>query len=243
MRWSIDEESGSTDYVDRYMDNIITAKIPDAMRWLSLYADASLLGGSGGGANGTLKSWSTIIGEEPAGGDSNETDEEETAAGEPAEESAGNAGATEPKIEGNVIVLPEDFVRLIRVRVSGWRKSVMKTISEDSDEYLMQTDDTAKADGSCPVVALVEDFPCRLELFPTPQDGDTVNITYTVSPTEESVANDGDVVSVPPKMKTAFVYYLAYLVMCAYNDVTKANTMLGVAKTQIGGGSTQTDAG
>lgn len=244
VRWCIDEESGTTDYVDASMDNIIKAKIGDAMRWICLYGDASLLTGSdeASAANSLIQTCTIDV----SGAERTESEH--------------------VTYEDGVITLPYDFMKVIRVRAKSWRRGVSRVISEDSDTYLMQTDPTAMADAMNPVVALIDDVPNQLELYPKPVPGDEIYLTYVKSPSnlsnveadkssanptngvegEETVVDTtGTVadVAVPMKAKSAFIYYIAYLVMCAYNDVTKANTMLGVAKAQIGGAQTLTDAG
>ena len=46
VRWCIDEETSGTSYItddkdDVYMENIIRAKIPDALHWIAITASAS----------------------------------------------------------------------------------------------------------------------------------------------------------------------------------------------------------
>lgn len=192
VRYSIDEEAGQSDYMSAYMDNIIKAKIGDALRWVCLYADATLLSGK--------------------------------------DESGCVASKTVAPDQDGYIEMGGNFLRLIRVRASGWHKAVMKTITEDSDEYLMQYDDgVSKADASRPVAALIETSPNKIQIFPT---AITAEITYAVSPdvTDTSTSTD---VSIPSKAKSAFVYYLAYLVMIAYDD-SRASVMLATAKMHAG---------
>lgn len=227
MRWCIDEETGSADFNDVYMDNIIKAKSNDALRWACLYAHNGLLsGGDASGAdNPTIRSYKFTQTEA-------QSESEETIYPDGYEE-----GSDAPTLQNGVITLPYDFLKLIRVRVGSWFKGVMSIIQEDSDAYLQQSDATAAATRECPLVAVIEDYPNRLELYPKPECKDTVELTITVNPVEISISDMDDEdtdVAVPTKLKTAFLYYLAYLVLCAYNDTNKASLMLNIAKMGAG---------
>ena len=193
VRYILDEETGYEDYETVRMDNIIRSRASDALRWLLLYGNGSLLNGADGGSGYVVhKDKETVI--------------------------------------GGFVTLPSEFVKLIRVRGEGWSRAVMTPISEDSEEYLMQSDPTAKADKTRPMAALIESSPNKLELFP--HETTSCSLTYVTYPTEAS----GEVtsVSIPPKARTAYLYYLAYLVMVAYGDSGKAQLMLGTAKMNAG---------
>ena len=207
VRWSLDEEKGQPDYETRYMDNIIISKINDALRWCIFNADTSLLDGSD-----TNDGTGCIIQEELP-----------------------SASQTKATLNGAYVIMPTDFVRLIRVKVTGWARAIHEPIAEDSEQYLMQYDAVAKADKTRPQAAMIATLPNKIELFPTPLEDDKVEITYAITPEEidTSVSLDTSF-GIPPKLKTAFIYYLAYLVMIAYDDTSKANSMLVTAKMNAG---------
>lgn len=209
VRWSLDEEKGYEDYETGYMDRIIKAKIYDALRWVSLYADASLLSTD---TASTTSGSSNIYHSDTVHVDTN--------------------GCIE--LEGN-------FLRLIRVRVAGWSRAIMTPITEDSEEYMMQHDanySEAKADKTRPQAAIIESVPPRLELFPKPSVTENVSLTYAMSfsdATWDASKTDAELtVAIPAKVQTAYIYYLAYLVMIAYGDNTKASAMLETAKMNAG---------
>lgn len=126
--------------------------------------------------------------------------------------------------------LPSDLLRLIRVRAAGWRKAVTRFISEDSDEYLMQQDATCCATADRPVAALIQTSP--LQVQPFPGDDSYIEYTYVCWP-NLSTADDSTSIPVPFKLESAFVYYLAFLVMSAHSDMDKANAMLAIAKQHL----------
>jgi len=207
VRWVLDEEKGQPDYETAYMDNIIKSRINDALRWIIYNADTSLLDGSD-----TNDGTGCIIQEELP------SDVE-----------------TKATLDGAYVRMPSDFVRLVRVKVTGWARAIHEPIAEDSEQYLMQSDAVAKADKTRPQAAIVSTLPNKIELFPTPLEGDKVEITYAVTPDEiDTSASEDTSFGIPPKLKTAFIYYLAYLVMIAYDDNSKANSMLATAKMNAG---------
>lgn len=216
VRWCIDEEPRvDRDYEDTYMDNIIKSKIGAALRWCAMYADAVLLNGDNSADSG-------------AGGMTHDYTVGTT------------QSDTEPYLQNGFIILPIDTIRVTRVKVSNWHKGVSSFISEDSDEYLMQSDDTSKATHDRPVCAIIETTPIKMQPFPTPSPGATVEISLISSPNDDDVIKEKTeggktikYVSVPPKLSSALCYYIAYLLMCAYSDTTKANAMLSIAKQQI----------
>jgi hypothetical protein len=207
VRWVLDEEKGQPDYETAYMDNIIKSRINDALRWIIYNADTSLLDGSD-----TNDGTGCIIQEELP-----------------------STSATKATLDGAYVRMPSDFVRLVRVKVTGWARAIHEPIAEDSEQYLMQSDAMAKADKTRPQAAIVSTLPNKIELFPTPLEGDKVEITYAVTPGEiDTSASEDTSFGIPPKLKTAFIYYLAYLVMIAYDDNSKANSMLATAKMNAG---------
>lgn len=210
VRWCIDEEvanisllSGIDENDDAYMDNIIEAKIMDSLRWCLIYAPGELL---------DLDT-------------STESDEKLITTTVP----QNNITPGNPM----VITLPAGYIRLLRVRLPEWHKAVRVPIEEDSDEYLMLSDGTATATNDRPVAALIRSNPMKLELWPGGNTTEGVQITYVNYPNFTLPDEDSDKIPVPEKVKSAFIYYIAYLVMCAYND-TKAAYMLTIAKMSLG---------
>lgn len=127
------------------------------------------------------------------------------------------------------------LLRIIRVRNTGWNntgwnKAAMTPVREDSEEYVMQADETAKADASRPIVAIIETVPRKLQVFPS-KENDEVEVTYAYAPS--ITVDDNSDISITSGAQGAFIYYLAYLLMIAYND-PRAGAMFSTAKMHAG---------
>ena len=130
--------------------------------------------------------------------------------------------------------MPDDFIRLVRVRASGWHRAVREPLAEDSDEYLQLYDSNgAKATEDRPQAAYIEKATKQIEVWP--KGSDNANYTYIAQPDikDDDVSEDDDVVALPPRAKTAFIYYLAFLVLSAYED-SRAARMLEIAQMNTG---------
>ena len=118
VRWCFDEEQmNGSDFAiassndNTLMDNIIKSKIGDAVRWICLYCPAELLGGSDEtGLTTGIMTDATLT-------------------------PAAISGTT-----GGVVTMPGDFIKLVRIRVTGWHRAVREPLAEDSDEYLQLYD-------------------------------------------------------------------------------------------------------
>ena len=238
VRWCYDEESlndagfsSASAGDDSLMNNIIKAKIGDAVRWVCLYAPTELLGGSDETAGTTEQNKTGILVDETV------TD------------------LTVIPEGGARFTLPEDFIKLARIRVtnssipaSNWHRAVKEPLSEDSEEYLQLFDENgAKATYDRPQAAIIDKAIKEMEVWPctgvTEQHtvADIVYFTYVA----ETGGNSFDVnigtelnpvwethYPLPPRVKTAFIYYLAFLVLSAYED-SRAARMLEIAKMNI----------
>ena len=49
-------------------------------------------------------------------------------------------------VQDGYLTPTQSLLRIIRVRNTGWHKAVMTPVREDSEEYVMQADETAKAE-------------------------------------------------------------------------------------------------
>lgn len=245
VRWCIDEEAVDPTHLDGasaydfdstttdtgLMNNIIKDKIGDALRWVCLYSPADLLIGSDETENDEEVSTGILV------------DIENPTVSPVTGQKAGR------------IVLPENFIRLARVRVDGWHRAVCNPISEDSEEYLQLYDENgATATYDRPKAALIDKAVRELEVWPWNMGSvtppivlqDNVEITYIANTNpvaiEETVQGETTVVgyALPPKAKTSFIYYLAFLLLSAYND-TRATRMLDIAKMNLGKATNEND--
>lgn len=197
-----------------YMDHIIKSKIGDAVRWICLYAPADLLGGSDeeDGSHNPVDTGILV---------DKDNVTVQTAVSSPFGE----------------ITLEADFIKLARVKISGWKMAVTKTIDEGTEEYMQLIDENgATATVERPRAVIINRSTKILQVWPT---GTTGTYTYVASVGDNSYLEDPtDPTStlhypLPPKAKTAFIYYLAFLVLSAYED-SRAQRMLEIAKMNIG---------
>jgi hypothetical protein len=134
---------------------------------------------------------------------------------------------------GGTLTMPTDFIKLVRVRATGWYRAVRQAVAEDSPEYLQFRDEYgAKAVADRPMAALIEKTQMLIEVWPT---GTSAEVTYIADPniTVASSAADSTNIALPPRAKTAFIYYLAFLTLSAYED-SRAARMLEIAKMNTG---------
>ena len=219
VRWCIDEESNNTSEItdekdDLYMDNIIKSKINDALHWIAITAaSSSVLSDSKSAA-------------------SDKTDSEKTAS-----EKVDATTSSTIKVESfddtrgiGVITMPSntEVINISRVRGEGWFKAVTP-IEDTDDEALMMFDDTAKGTEDRPLATIMRENPIRILLQPIP---DEAVISFVGVPKNVDTASSTDV-AIPDKLTNAFIYYIAFLLLSAYDD-TKANQMYTIALQQLG---------
>lgn len=204
IRWCIDEESNNTYSIsdekdDEYMDNIIKAKINDALHWLAITASSSPI----------LAEAKKVTGDTTTTFKVEDFDTER------------NIG---------VITMPSntEILNISRVRGKGWQKAAVP-VEDTEDEALMMFDDTSRGTADRPQAAIMRENPIKLLLQPKP-DAEVV-VSYVGLPT--SINSETTEVTVSDKLKNAFIYYIAFLLLSAYDD-SKANQMYTIALQQLG---------
>ena len=221
VRWCIDEETSDTSYItddkdDVYMENIIRAKIPDALHWIAITASASSV----------LSSSSSI--QKNASSDVASTTTTMTVTSFDGHEDIG------------VITMPSSVsvFNINRVRGNGWHKAVVP-VEDTSDEALMMFDDTSKGTIDRPQAAIMRVKPLQVLVQPMPSDG-TVSVSYVGVPTDitKGGGEEGDSVEISDNFRGAFIYYIAFLLLSAYDD-SKANQMYSIALQQLGANQTK----
>ena len=122
-----------------------------------------------------------------------------------------------------------DVINISRVRGEGWFKAVTP-VEDTDDEALMMYDDTAKGTADRPLATIMRENPICILLQPIP---DKAVISFVGVPKNVSITSDTTDVAIPDKLSNAFIYYLAFLLLSAYDD-TKANQMYTIALQQLG---------
>lgn len=214
VRFCIDEESNNTSSLadvidekdDSYMDNIIKAKIPDALHWIAVTATSS-----------TVLSNSKETSEK-ADSSTTSTDMEVKAF-----EESDTIGIVE--MPSNISVF-----NINRVRANGWHKAVVP-VEDTSDDALLMFDETAMGTIDRPQAAIMRTTPLKLLVQPK---AETVTVSYVGVPTGTSKDTDEkESVDISDKFKSSFIYYLAFLLLSAYDD-SKANQMYNIALQMLG---------
>lgn len=130
-----------------------------------------------------------------------------------------------------VITMDSDteIINISRVRGKGWFKAVTP-VEDTDDEALIMFDDTAKGTTDRPQATIMRENPIRILLQPKPEEA---VISFVGVPKDVNISSSDTDVAIPDKLSNAFVYYLAFLLLSAYND-TKATQMYTIAMQQLG---------
>ena len=216
VRFCIDEESNNTSSLadvidekdDSYMDNIIKAKIPDALHWIAVTATSSAV----------LSNSKETSKKADSSNPSTSTDMEVKAF-----EGSDTIGIVE--MPSNISVF-----NINRVRATGWHKAVVP-VEDTSDDALLMFDDTAMGTIDRPQAAIMRTTPLKLLVQPKAA---TITVSYVGVPTVISKDNDEtESVDISDNFKSSLIYYLAFLLLSAYDD-SKANQMYNIALQMLG---------
>ena len=216
VRFCIDEESNNTSSLadvidekdDSYMDNIIKAKIPDALHWIAVTATSSAV------LSNSKKKSKKADSSNP----STSTDMEVKAF-----EGSDTIGIVE--MPSNISVF-----NINRVRATGWHKAVVP-VEDTSDDALLMFDETAMGTIDRPQAAIMRTTPLKLLVQPKAA---TITVSYVGVPTVISKDNDEtESVDISDNFKSSLIYYLAFLLLSAYDD-SKANQMYNIALQMLG---------
>ncbi len=121
-----------------------------------------------------------------------------------------------------------EIINISRVRGKDWFKAVTP-VEDTDDEALMMFDESAMGTEDRPQATIMRENPIRILLQPKPEEA---VISFVGVPKNVSISSTTDV-AIPDKLSNAFIYYLAFLLLSAYND-TKATQMYTIAMQQLG---------
>lgn len=138
--------------------------------------------------------------------------------------------------EGNigVLTLPQTIApeSVSRVRLSSWHKAA-QTVEDTSDDATLMYDPTGCGTADRPLATVMRGTPTQILVQPY-TDGETAEIGYTgIASATDEAAGDEAAVDVAPMHESALVYYIAYLLLTAYQD-QRAQGMLAVAVQMAG---------
>jgi hypothetical protein len=127
-----------------------------------------------------------------------------------------------------IITIPESLstVPISRVRLSSWHKSATP-IPDTSNDALLMFDETAKGTADRPLATVMQGSPTRILVQPYAST-DTAEIVYIGISSDIDTSSDDSIVEVPTIHESAFIYYIAYLLLTAYQD-PRAQAMFAIA--------------
>ena len=130
-----------------------------------------------------------------------------------------------------IITMPSDteVINISRVRGNGWFKAVTP-VEDTDDEALMMFDESAMGTADRPQAAIMRENPIKILLQPKPEEA---VISFVGVPKNVNISSSDTDVAIPDKLSNAFIYYLAFLLLSAYND-NKATQMYTIAMQQLG---------
>lgn len=131
-----------------------------------------------------------------------------------------------PGIATITIPLSLSTVTLTRVRLSSWHKAAIP-ILDTSDDAMLMFDETAKGTADRPLATVMQGSPTRILVQPYTST-DTAEIVYIGIASDIDTSSDDTTVDIPIIHESAFIYYIAYLLLTAYQD-PRAQAMFAIA--------------
>lgn len=122
-----------------------------------------------------------------------------------------------------------EIIAISRVRGNEWFKAVIPVEDTDNEAYMM-FDESAMGTADRPQAAIMRENPIKILLQPKPTEA---VVSFVGVPKNVNVSSETTDVAITDKLKNAFIYYLAFLLLSAYND-NKATHMYTIALQQLG---------
>ena len=122
-----------------------------------------------------------------------------------------------------------EIIAISRVRGKEWFKAVIPVEDTDNEAYMM-FDESAMGTADRPQAVIMRENPIKILLQPKPTEA---VVSFVGVPKNVDVSSETTDVAITDKLKNAFVYYLAFLLLSAYND-NKATHMYTIALQQLG---------
>lgn len=122
-----------------------------------------------------------------------------------------------------------EIIAISRVRGNDWFKAVIPVEDTDNEAYMM-FDESAMGTADRPQAVIMRENPIKILLQPKPTEA---VVSFVGVPKNVDVSSETTDVAITDKLKNAFIYYLAFLLLSAYND-NKATHMYTIALQQLG---------
>lgn len=122
-----------------------------------------------------------------------------------------------------------EIIAISRVRGKEWFKAVIPVEDTDNEAYMM-FDESAMGTADRPQATIMRENPIQILLQPKPTKA---VVSFVGVPKNVDASKESTDVAIPDKLQNAFIYYLAFLLLSAYND-NKAIHMYTIALQQLG---------
>ena len=122
-----------------------------------------------------------------------------------------------------------EIISISRVRGKEWFKAVIPVEDTDNEAYIM-FDESAMGTTDRPQAVIMRENPIKILLQPKPTEA---VVSFVGVPKNVDVSSETTDVAITDKLKNAFIYYLAFMLLSAYND-NKATNMYTIALQQLG---------
>ena len=122
-----------------------------------------------------------------------------------------------------------EIIAISRVRGKEWFKAVIPVEDTDNEAYMM-FDESAMGTADRPQATIMRENPIKILLQPKPTKA---VVSFVGVPKNVDASKESTDVAIPDKLQNAFIYYLAFLLLSAYND-NKATHMYTIALQQLG---------
>lgn len=125
------------------------------------------------------------------------------------------------------MTLPENFLRLVQVKLSSWNAPVVNVVTEDMPEYRMQANEYMRGTHYKPVCALVllADGLQGLELFSAKDDEDYLSSLIILKEPEW----EGDYIYICPRLRNSIIAQITGQTLLALGEEQRAQTFLSLS--------------
>lgn len=125
------------------------------------------------------------------------------------------------------MTLPENFLRLVQVKLSSWNAPVVNVVTEDMPEYRMQANEYMRGTHYKPVCALVllADGLQGLELFSAKDDEDYLSSLIILKEPEW----EDDSIVICPRLRNSIIAQITGQTLLALGEEQRAQTFLSLS--------------
>lgn len=130
------------------------------------------------------------------------------------------------------VALPDTFLRLVSAKLSSWGAPVTRTITEDTAEYRMQSNEYMRGTCNKPICARVRtaDGGQKLELYSAKSASDTLMLILLEEPTWKlDSSNNEQYVLICPRLKNSIIAQITGQLLLALNEDQRAQTFLSLS--------------